>query len=196
MNLRELDSFKMSDAVVFHDQLNPELWDNGHLRPEIKLHLEVIAEDFLTELGVSDLKVKDITVSGSNAAYSYTPHSDLDLHILVDMSGFPNDEVYKELFNAKKMLYNETYDITVRGISVELYVQDASMPVTSIGEYSLKQNKWLRIPNKRRANFDQTATRAKYEKLAELIEVGLKTNDVRKVNSLLKKIKQYYVMSA
>lgn len=191
MNLKELDSFKLSDAVVFHDHLNPDLWRNGHLLPEVKNQLEIIAEDFLQELGISGLKVKDITVSGSNAAYSYTPHSDLDLHILVDMSKLSNDEIYKELFNAKKTLYNDTHDIKVHGVPVELYVQDSNQPVVSIGEYSLLNDKWLRVPVKRRANFDQNSSAAKYEKLANLIELGLKSRDIEKVDHLLKTIKRY-----
>ena len=79
-------------------------------------------------------KIEDITVSGSNAAYSYTDSSDLDLHILIDMNQLPDDEVYRELFDAKKKLYNDEHQITVRGIPVELYVQDANQKHVSLGE--------------------------------------------------------------
>jgi pyrimidine deaminase RibD-like protein len=191
MNLKELDSFKLSDAVTFHDTLNPKLWRNNNLRPEVKKQLLIIAQDFLEELGVSNLDVKDITVSGSNAAFSYTPHSDLDLHILVDMGNLPNDEIYKELFNAKKNIYNDNHNIKIHGVPVELYVQDAREPVVSLGEYSIKDDKWLRLPTKRRANFDQTATKSKYEKLLNLVEIGLQSKDIGKVSNILKKIKQY-----
>jgi hypothetical protein len=92
MDLKELDSFKMSDAIAFHDQLNPKLFHGQQLRPDVDEQLKVIAQDFISELGVKDLDVKDITISGSNAAFSYTPNSDLDLHILVDMSKL-NDEL-------------------------------------------------------------------------------------------------------
>jgi hypothetical protein len=191
MNLRELDSFKMADAITFHDELNPKLWHNNHLRPEVKDQLLLIAEDFLSELGIHDVEVDDITVSGSNAAYSYTPHSDLDLHLLVDMSKFDDNELYKEFFYAKKSLYNEAHHITIHGVPVEVYVQDAREPVVSLGEYSVLHDKWLRIPTKRRANFDQTATKAKYQTLKDLIEIALKSKDLRKVNKITNKIKQY-----
>ena len=98
MDIKTLESFKLSDAIKFHDDLNPKLWSNNKLRPEVKKQLKIIAEDFLEELGISGLDVIDITVSGSNAAYTYTPHSDLDLHILVDMKELSNNEVYQELF--------------------------------------------------------------------------------------------------
>lgn len=191
MNIQELHSFQLSDAIAFHDELNPKLWNNNNLRPEVKKQLEIVAQDFLSELGVDNLDVQDITVSGSNAAYSYTPHSDLDLHILVDMSKLDNNEVYKELFNAKKNIYNDTHNILIHGVPVELYVQDAREPVVSLGEYSIKDNKWLRLPTKRRANFDQNATKAKYEKLLELIQHSLGTRNLDKVQKTIKKIKQY-----
>ena len=191
MNFKELDSFRISDAISFHDQLNPKLWNNNKLRPEVKQQLEIIAQDFLEELGIDGLDVADMTISGSNAAYSYTPNSDLDLHILVDMGKLPNDEVYRELFTAKKSLYNDSHDIKIHGIPVELYVQDAREPVVSLGEYSLKNDNWIKIPSKRRANFDQTATKTKYEKLLTLIEIALKSRKYNKVSNIIKTIKRY-----
>ena len=191
MDLKELHSFKMSDAVTFHDHLNPKLFRGQHLQPEVELQLKTIAQDFLQEMGIHDLDVRDITISGSNAAYSYTDHSDLDLHILVNMDDLPDDDVYREFFKAKKDLYNDSHDITIHGIPVELYIQDAAEPVVSLGEYSIKDKKWLKMPTKRRANFDQTATKAKYEKLLDIIDTALHSNKISKVNKILKKIKQY-----
>ena len=137
MDINELESFKMSDAIKFHDELNPNLWNNDKLDPKVRKQLLLIAEDFITTLGIKDLAVKDITISGSNAAFTYTPHSDLDLHVLVDFNELPDNEVYQELFNAKKVLYNDAHDITVHGVPVELYVQDSNQPVVSLGEYSV-----------------------------------------------------------
>jgi hypothetical protein len=191
MNLKELDSFKISDAVTFHDKLNPALWAGTKLRPEVKNQLEEIAKDFLQEMGIHDLDVRDITISGSNAAYSYTKHSDLDLHILVNIDDLPNNEIYREFFDAKKSLYNDSHDITIHGVPVELYVQDAAQPSVTLGEYSLQNDKWLRIPTKRRANFDQSATRMKYEKLLDIVERALDSKNLTKIQKVLKKIKQY-----
>jgi len=191
MNLKELNSFKLSDAVTFHDKLNPKLWNGTKLRPDVREQLMLIAQDFLEELGVHDLDVKDITISGSNAAYSYTKHSDLDLHILVDMGNLPVDEVYKELFTAKKTIYNDTHDIKIHTIPVELYVQDSRQPVVSLGEYSVLNDQWIKIPTKRRSDFDQTATKSKYEKLLGLIEIALKSRKYIKVKHIIDTIKRY-----
>jgi GNAT superfamily N-acetyltransferase len=191
MNLKELHSFKLSDAVTFHNELNPKLWNKNLLRPEVKKQLKIIADDFLQELGISGLDVKDITISGSNAAYSYTQHSDLDLHILVDMSDMPDNDVYRELFNAKKTIYNDMHDIKIHGIPVELYVQDSRQPVISLGEYSVMNDDWKRIPTKRRSDFDQTATKQKYNKILSLIEIALKSKKYSKVKHIIDTIKRY-----
>lgn len=189
--IQELESFKLSDAVDFHKELNPRLWDDEKLDPEVRDQLLLIAEDFVEYLGLNNLKVEDVTISGSNAAYSYTPHSDLDLHILVDFNNLPNDPVYQELFTAKKTLYNDAHDITVREVPVELYVQDTNQVHTSLGEYSVVYDKWIRIPKKRRANFDQAATKLKYEKLGDLIELAIKSRNPKKVKDTIDLVKRY-----
>ena len=111
MNLKELDSFKMSDAVHFHKELNPAIFDGDSMKSDVRIQLLNIAEDFVDHLGIKNLNIKDITISGSSAAYSYTQYSDIDLHILVDFNEFNDDDVYRELFDAKKVIYNDTHDI-------------------------------------------------------------------------------------
>jgi hypothetical protein len=191
MNYKQLESFRLSDAIKFHDRLNPNVWLGTKIRPEVKKQLKKIARDFVEELGIPNLDVLDLTVSGSNAAYSYTPNSDLDLHIVIDMNKLPNNEVYRELFNAKKNIYNDSHDLKIHGVPVELYVQDINQPVISMGEYSILQDKWIKMPTKKRANLDQNATRSKYEKLLALVNYALKYKDVKKLDNILKKIRQY-----
>jgi hypothetical protein len=191
MNITELDKFKLEDAVKFHDELNPRLFDGSKLRPVIKHQLQEIAKDFIEFMGIPTLAIEDVIITGSNVAYTYTPHSDIDLHLLVDFSKLPDNEVYQELFKAKKTLYNNTYDITVRDIPVELYVQDTAQPHVSLGEYSLVQDKLTRIPTKKRANFDQASAAAKFERLEELCIEALKSDSLQKVEKVLDIIKRY-----
>ena len=187
MNLHELDTYKLSDAVKFHNRLNPRIWGaDEQLLPEVRSKLLEIAADFQEFLGLSDLDVQDITLSGSNAAYSYTPHSDIDLHLVVNV---PDDEVYQELFNAKKYQYNDMHDIRVRGADVELYVQPADESVKSLGEYSVQHNKWIQVPRRKRAEIDQNLVRHKYEDLMQRIKAALKEDDSDRVEALIAKIK-------
>lgn len=191
MNLKEFDNFNLGDAVHFHDHLNPAIFKGDSMRPEVRTQLLLIAEDFVEHLGIDHLNIEDITISGSSAAYSYTEHSDIDLHIVVDMNNFKDDDVYRELFDAKKVVYNDAHDIVISGFEVELYVQDKNKPVISLGEYSVKDDKWLRLPRKRRANLDQAATKMKYDKLAKLAEFALKSHSYPKIQGVLRTIKKY-----
>ena len=66
MHITELDSFKLSDAVKFHNHLNPKIWGKDeHLLPEVRDKLVAIAANFQEFLGIKDLDVQDVTVSGS-----------------------------------------------------------------------------------------------------------------------------------
>jgi hypothetical protein len=159
MNILELDSYNLADAVKFHNRLNPKLWGGDeHLLPQVREKLLAIAADFQEFLGVENLGIEDITLSGSNAAYSYTPNSDIDLHLVVKM---PSDPVYQELFNAKKYQYNNEHNITIGGADVELYVQPADQPHHSQGIYSVKNNQWISVPRRRRAKIDDACVRDK-----------------------------------
>jgi hypothetical protein len=191
MNLKELANFKLHDAIFFHDQLNPAIFESEKMRPYVRDQLILIAEDFIDHLGISDIDVTDVTLSGSNAAYTYTMHSDIDLHILVDMSKLNNDMIYREFFDAKKTIYNDSHDITISGYEVELYVQDTNDPVVSLGEYSVLHDKWIRLPKKSRANLDQNASRLKFDKLYHLAHLALKHNDMDKIENVIKTIKKY-----
>ena len=188
MNLNELDRYKLSDAVKFNARLNPKLWGRDeHLKPEVREALMKIADDFRSSLGVTDLDLKDITLSGSNAAYTYTPNSDIDLHLVVDI---PDDAVYRELFDAKKYAYNNQHNIRIGGYDVELYVQDVDQPHVTQGEYSLLNNDWIQVPRRQRADVVDQNTRSKYQDLKQRIKDAIKSGDHETLAGLMSKIKQ------
>lgn len=191
MNINELHQFRLSDAVKFHDNLNSALFDDERLDPEVRDQLLLIAQDFMDHMGIEDVDIKDITLSGSNAAYTYTSHSDIDVHIIIDYSKLDNDDVYRELFNSKKVLFNDSHDIKVRGYDVEMYVQDSAEPVKSLGEYSILNDRWIKFPVRRRANLDQNATKHKFNKIVQLAELALRSSDLDAVNKLLETLRKY-----
>lgn len=191
MNIHELDSYRLSDAIKFNDQLNPRIWgEDENLLPDVRDHLLAIADDFREFLGLSDIELKDITISGSNAAYTYTPHSDIDLHLVVDLPQADLSEVYRELFDAKKYQYNDQHNFKIGGYDVELYVQNANEPPVSQGEYSVLHDKWLQVPKRQRANVDDMSTRSKYEDLGNRIESAIADGDRERMELLAKKIRE------
>jgi hypothetical protein len=190
MNIHELDSYNLGDAVKFNDRLNPRIWSaDEKMRPEVREQLLRIADDFREFLGI-DVEVKDITVSGSNAAYTYTPHSDIDLHLVVDLPRADKSEVYRELFDAKKYAYNDMHDIKIGDYDVELYVQDANKPHISQGIYSVINNDWVSVPKRRRPDVNDISIKSKFEDLGYRIESAIASKDYKKISALADKIKE------
>jgi hypothetical protein len=189
MNITELDSYNLADAVKFNDTLNPVIWQGQTMKSEVRERLMTIAQDFKEFLGLSDIEVKDITVSGSNAGYTYTPYSDIDLHLVVDIPQADQSDVYRELFDAKKYQYNDQHNITIGGYDVELYVEDARKQPVSQGIYSVMNNDWVRIPLKQKATVNDEAVKSKFEDIGHRIESAVASGDGNAIEELAKKIK-------
>lgn len=168
-----LREFSIDSAVTFHDELNPKLFDNNQLIPEIRQGLLKIAKHFEDFIGV-ELDVVDITISGSNAAYSYTTHSDVDLHIVVQV---PNTEEYKHLLDAKKNDYNARHDITVKDIPVELYAQDVGQDHHSVGIYSVLNDEWVSQAERTDIDVDSEDVQRKYTNYRDRVKLVLKQDD-------------------
>ena len=106
---------ELSVAPITHNtELNPKLWDNNKLIPEVRLQLMKIARHFADYLKVERLNLRDITISGSNASYGYSDNSDLDLHLVADV----DSPEKAELYDAKKNVYNSRYNIKIKDIDV------------------------------------------------------------------------------
>ena len=182
MRLNELS------PVYYHDTLNPALWENNTLKTEVRYKLMSIALHFAKFLNVPKLNLRDITISGSNAAYGYSDSSDLDLHLVVDM---PVDKPeLEELYTAKKNQYNFTYSITVKGIDVELYVQDVQQPHHSAGIYSVLNDRWLSKPKHQPPNIDDREVKSKARNYSAKINQAMRANDLNKAKETMSDIRR------
>src|SRR6056300_1701706 len=132
------------EVMTVNKKLNPVLWEGGSLKPEIREKLIEIAKVFQEFIGV-EIDAADYTLTGSNANFTWTEYSDLDLHIIV--RGMP-DEKERELYNAKKALWSEEHNITIKGLLVECYVQGQEEEHHSTGVYSIVADQWLEKPKK------------------------------------------------
>jgi Putative amidoligase enzyme len=191
MDIKELHDYRLSDAIKFHTQLNPRIWGRDeHLLPEVREKLLAIAADFKEFLGL-DLEVADITISGSNAAYTYTDHSDIDLHLVADLPKADASEIYRELFDAKKYQYNDQHTFKIGGYDVELYVQNANEDPKSQGIYSVLDNKWISVPKRRKPEVDDISVKSKYEDLGRRIEAAIQSGDAAQLEMLGKKVREF-----
>jgi hypothetical protein len=191
MDIKELQNYRLSDAVKFHKTLNPKIWGtNEHLLPEVREKLLAIAADFQEFLGL-DLEVKDVTISGSNAAYTYTDHSDIDLHLVTDIPRADSDDVYRELFDAKKYQYNDQHDFVIGKYPVELYVQNANQDHVSQGIYSVTNNTWISVPKRRQPDINDISVRSKYEDMGQRIDAAIESGDLEKLDAIGNKLRSF-----
>ncbi len=181
MRLRELQE---SSIVTVNRRLNPKIWDGDSLNPVVTDKLRDIARAFEEFIGI-DLEVIDYTITGSNANYTWTEYSDLDLHLIVP--GTPTDE-QRELFNAKKALWAEQHDITIKGLPVECYVQGQDEEHHSTGVYSIAENKWLVEPKKVKPEIDDSAVEAKKDGVMREIEQALLSKDLDRLRAVKDKV--------
>lgn len=176
--------------IHFHDNLNSKLFKKNRLDPVVRNRLLIIASDFKKHINVPLDGLVDITISGSNAAYSYTDKSDIDLHLIVKMPEGAT-EVYRELFDSKKFQYNSVHNYKIRGYDVELYVQDAEQEHISQGIYSVMFNEWVKHPEKVEYGVDEMSTKSKYNMIKNLIEMAGKSSDLKLAEKLRDIIKKY-----
>lgn len=184
MRIRQLD--EGLGLVTVNRRLNPKLWDEGRLNPEVASKLKDIARAFEDFIGI-ELDVIDYTITGSNANFTWTDYSDLDLHLIIP--GTPTEE-QRELFNAKKTLWAEQHDITIKGLPVECYVQGSEEPHHSTGVYSLVKDTWEVKPKKIKPNIDDASIEAKKDSMLAQIEQALLSKDLTKLRTVKDKITQ------
>jgi hypothetical protein len=182
----------VSTAIVFHQRLNSKLWSKGKLKSEIRFHLLEIAEHFIDFIDIAPIGLQDITISGSNAGYTYSRNSDLDLHLVVTI---PKDreQLLKQLFDAKKNQYNFQHDIKIKNIDVEVYVQDAEQVHHSVGVYSVLDDKWLKIPEAVSDTVNRAEVKVKYKQYVGKIRTALRSDNleaVKQTSDDIKKLRQ------
>ena len=182
MRLRELQ--EQSDFITVNKRLNPKIWDGDQLDPAVAQKLKEIADAFQEFIGI-DLDVIDYTITGSNANYTWTDHSDLDLHLIIQGEV---GEAARELFNAKKALWAEQHNITIKGLPVECYVQGKEEEHHSTGVYSIANNQWLVEPKKIKPEVDDSAVEAKKDSVIHDIETALLSKDLNKLRAVKEKI--------
>jgi hypothetical protein len=182
VRLRQLT--EQRDIITINKRLNPKIWSDSDLDPAIKGKLLEIAAAFEEFIGVN-LNVIDYTITGSNANYTWTDYSDLDLHLIV--AGEITDSA-RELFNAKKALWGEQHDITIKGLPVEVYVQGEDEPHHSTGVYSIAKDKWVTEPKKVKPTVDDMAVEAKKDAAIHDIETALLSKDLNKLRTVKEKI--------
>jgi N-acetyl-anhydromuramyl-L-alanine amidase AmpD len=196
---------KIISSFSLQETLNPKIWNNyanpekASLKPEIRKKLLEIAHEFMDFIDV-EFFVDDIIFTGSLSNFNWSDFSDVDLHLEVDFTQFDKDsvELYRELFNLKKLLFNTNHDITIKGFEVELYVQDIIEPHTSGGIYSVLYDEWTAVPEKKDVKIDKNLLKTKIktwtkkiDEVTEQVQNGDYDESILLIKELRDKIKKY-----
>lgn len=134
------------EAYELHPILNPKLWFNNQLKPEVAKKLKEISKEFIDYIELP-INLVDINIVGSNASYNYNNQSDIDLHFIVNNElTYLDENILQQLYDSKKNNFNKNFNIDILGIPVEVYIEDVKSGNATNGRYSLLQNKWLQEP--------------------------------------------------
>ena len=175
-------------SIAYHNTLNPAVWNGRELRIDVRYKLLEIAKRFIEYLEVPNFKLEDVILRGSLVNYNYTQYSDFDLHIVTDFSTLDCD-ITEAFYLAKKKIWNDEHDITIRGHEVELYVEDRDAKNISEGTYSVLDARWLRTPEYRQPDIDDRAVSAKARDLMTQINRAVKQGNVEDITRLQDKIR-------
>ena len=185
-----MNFIEIADPVKQHKKLNPKLWADQRLRPEVRDGLLRIAEDFRQYIDVP-FKVIDVVITGGNANFTYTRLSDIDLHLIADFDSISCNREAEELFDSKRLLYKTDHDVKIYGIPVELYVEDSRHPAVSLGSYSVEKNDWIRRPDANIPDYDHAAVEHMVNIWHTVLKEAMKTGDLKSCRTVLKMLKQY-----
>ena len=178
----------IEEKMEVHETLNPKLWDtNMNLLPDVREKILEIVEEFretikgMTEIDISPI---DIYLLGSNASYNYTSHSDIDVHIVVNFLTIDdNTGLVQTLMNFSKADFNESYDISIHGIDVELYVEDVNASTMSNGIYSVMTEEWIKKPEP--IEVPEIDIEADIDEWKDKINEALDSKDPEKINKMV-----------
>ena len=177
-------------SITIGKTLNPLFWDGMILKPEIReKHLD-IAKHFVEYLDIPNESIKDVAFTGSMANFHYGEKSDIDLHVIVDYKDIDdNVDLVKKMLRAKKALYNDHHDITIKDREVELYPQDASEPHHSTAVYSINDSECITKPTFTHTKVDNKIIRQKAENLIDKAKLIINTDDLYDKVKRLEKFK-------
>ena len=149
LNLEKEKEF--NEDIEKHEDLNPAIFVDGHLKTEVREKaLEITSEALkMMETSGFSIELKDIVIIGSNASYNYTKDSDLDLHLIANMDDIEDPEgLYPILFDLFKSAFNKKYEINFYDIPVGIYIEGSDTATVSNGIYSVLKDTWIQKPKK------------------------------------------------
>jgi predicted nucleotidyltransferase len=168
-------------------KLNPIVWNfENKLIPDIKNKLIMIAKKVAEDVATK-VKIKNIYLTGSLATYKWTPSSDFDLHIIVDVLENYSDNTMSEYLDLRCKIFNLEHSIFIKGYKVEVNMKEKEVFLKDKAVYDLLKDEWVVLPNPKTRDLNDpdvlNLTRMYQNKIDSLIDSNGSIEDV----DLLKK---------
>jgi hypothetical protein len=190
-----IDYLITESTLEYHHSLNQDIWNGDTLDPEVRAKMMKIANKFHEYLDLPDFKILDIIFVGGNCGYNYTKYSDIDLHLVLDVTNKKCTECgieMEEVLDSKKKYFNLVHNIKIYEYEVELYAQTKDDKLESAGVYSILHNKWVHHPKLNKDyKIDNNLIDRKAKELKIKIDRVIKTHDYDELKSISTKIKNY-----
>jgi hypothetical protein len=169
---------ELKSTLQYHEELNPSIWDGFELKDDVRNKLIEIGQTWVTWANIPVEAVKEMILVGGNANYNYTPQSDIDLHLLVDIDAIPNcPDFIDDYLKDKKQLWSLTHDIKIHGNDVEIYAQDMNDGFAKDqGVFSITDNKWIAEPVHQEVNLSNPNIIKKVQEYIEQIDSLIASN--------------------
>ena len=181
------------------NELNSKIWNKKgnkyEINPEVRKKLLEVSNLFIDFLGI-DILITDIIMIGSLTNYNWSKYSDVDLHIVLNYSQFPENakDLYMEFFDLKKIVFNQKHNIKLFGYEVECFVQDETGVTFSSGVYSILYDMWVNEPNKGdMKDIDVELIKEKSKQWMKIIDGvvdNIKDESPDEIKSIVKKYKE------
>ena len=194
-----MDNSEIIKSFDSQKNLNPKIWEKKQkdyvMNPEVRNKLLEVANLFIGFLGV-DVVISDIIMIGSLVNYNWSKFSDIDLHIVVNYSQFPENtkDLYVEFFDLKKVIFNNKHNIKMFGYDVECFVQDEVETTFSSGIYSVLFDMWVNEPKKIGSeNIDKSLIKEKGKQWMRIIDGivdNIEDENPDEIKSIVKKYKE------
>jgi hypothetical protein len=184
---------------VYNKILEPNIWNEDKtIKSDIRLYLLKIAKDFYVSTDFKS-EILDILILGSSVNYTWTKESDIDIHIIIDITKEGLDpEHYRKFLDSLSGRFNEEHNIVIKNHKVEVYLQDIteknSTPEKARSHgamYSLLHNKWLIEPKFEEPALDKSSIKKAFYEIKDQIDNIIESRNVVGLKKLMKSIRDY-----
>ena len=128
------------------NQLNEKIWQHdGKIIPIVRKKLLVLAHKVADEVETL-VNIKHIYFTGSLASYSWTPLSDIDVHVIVNVLESHSEDTLDDYFDVICKLFNSQHNIFIKGYKAEVNMKREESMLEGKAVYDLVKDVWVRPP--------------------------------------------------